>query len=476
MSSCVLFSSFNSFRARANDRVKSRTIFNQLLPVLYASVDLKSSGICCIVLKHLASKPHLAAYIRKLVVRPNHPSRWARANEKSVEESWVSDVLEQLASSGHLENLQTFIWDGLESPKDFLWLGLRLNCPLLRFVGTSVGLTTQKLDPESHLFDFRDLTGFSLVTQKFVRWINLYTGQTLPDRLWEMLLVHSPNLVELTIDGTCLVSQLWNIRRIFTGRWRFLRSLSLGNISSRMLDTDTLDGTIFLKAHPSLERLAFFGSLSGHSNGVSSLLLMPLPRLEAFSGKMNQLKEVSSAQLPSLRSLRLSDFFSPAALFAPIVQGFPSITSLAVCVNFLDTTNGGHQGFFNHLLSSCPQLTHVEISATSSFTLDYFSDAIRFTPHLRTFILTLPRRRKLTEQPQSMGKFALRTASKYPSLEEFTIRDVADWDHEDQLNDHYRLSALGVYYVLKSGLSRLLRIHESSGRSTNFATRVIPDL
>ncbi|KAJ7911474.1 hypothetical protein B0H13DRAFT_573783 [Mycena leptocephala] len=257
-----------------------------------------------------------------------------------------------------------------------------------------------------------------------------------------------------------------------------LRSLSLGNVSSRSLETDSQEGTMFLKAHPRLEHLEFFGSLSGYTNGVSSLLLMPLPRLRAFTGKINQLKEVTSTQLSSLRSLRLSDYFSPAAKFAPILQEFPSVTSLAVCVNFLDTVNGAHQGFFERLLSSCPQLTHVEISSTSSFTLDHFSEAIRHTPHLRSFILALPRKRKLTDQPQSMGKFALRTASKYPCLEEFIIRDVADWDHEDQLNDNYRLTALGVYYVLNSGSPRLLHIHESGfgplGRYKNSSTRNIP--
>jgi hypothetical protein len=84
-----------------------------------------ASGACRAMLKRLVLEPQLAAHIRKLVVRPNHPSRWG--NEKPVEESWVADVLEQLASSRHLENLHTFIWDGLESPKDSLWLALRLK-------------------------------------------------------------------------------------------------------------------------------------------------------------------------------------------------------------------------------------------------------------------------------------------------------------------------------------------------------------
>ncbi|KAJ7510472.1 hypothetical protein B0H11DRAFT_1959260 [Mycena galericulata] len=453
----------------------SRDIFSMLLPALYSSVDLKSSGTCRATLKRLVLEPTMAAPIRALTIRPNHPPRWG--TEKPVDEAWVAATLEQLASGGHLANLHTFHWDGLESPTDSLWLALRLNCPDLRTVGTSVGLKTQKLDPDSNLFDFRDLVGFSLVTQKFVRWINLFTGQPLPHRFWGMLLVNSPNLVELTIDGTCIVSQLWNIRQILSGRWRSLRSLSLGNVSSRSLETDPQDSSKFLKAHPRLEKVEFFGSLSGYTDSISSLPLLPLPRLRTFTGRINQLKEVTGDQLPALHTLRLSDYFSPAAKFA-LLQEFPAVVSLAVCVNFLDTTNGNHQGFFERLLSACPQLTHVEVSSTASFTLDHFAEALRYTPRLRTFILTLPRRRKLTDQPQSMSKFALRTASRYPSLEEFTIRDVADWDHEDQLNNNYRLSQLGVYYVLGSGASRFLRIQESGlgplGRSTNSVTRVIP--
>ncbi|KAJ6570109.1 hypothetical protein DFH09DRAFT_917578, partial [Mycena vulgaris] len=452
--------------------LKSRSMFNLLVPALYASVDLKSSGACRVALKRLAIEPTTAIHMRKLAVRPNHPSRWTRGNEATVDESWVAATLAQLATSGCLKNLHTFIWDGLESPSDSLWLTLRLNCPNLRAVGTSVGLKTQKLEPESHLFDFRDLIGFSLGITTLSP-PNLFTGQQLPDRLWEMLLAHSPNLVELTIDGTCTVSQLWNIRRIFSGRWRFLRSLSLGNISARSLETDTEEGKKFLMAHPRLESLAFFGSLSGFTNSITSLPLLPLPSLRTFTGKINQLKDVNGTQLPSLRSLHLSDFFSPAAKFAPVLEEFPAVLSLSVCVNFLDTVNGGHQGFFERLLSACPQLTHIEVSSTSSFSLDHFSDAIRHTPQLRSFILTLPRRKL-----QNMGKFALRTASKYPSLEEFAIRDVLDWDHENQLNDNYRLAHLGAYYVLDSGSSRLLRVHETGlgalTRYINSATRVIP--
>ncbi|KAJ7454684.1 hypothetical protein FB451DRAFT_1278980 [Mycena latifolia] len=452
----------------------SRSMFDLLLSSLYASLDLKSSGACRATLKRLDLEPNLAIHIRKLVVRPSRPSRWIRANETTVDESLVADMLAQLASSGHLENLHTFIWDGMESPNDSLWLALRLNCPHLKTVGTSVGLNTQKLDPESHLFDFRDLIGFSLVTQKLVRWTNIFTGQLLPDRLWEMLLVNSPNLVELTLDGTCIVSQLWNIRKILSGRWRSLRALSFGNLSSRSLETDSQEVTNFLKAHPRLENLMFFRSLSGFTSGISSLPLVPLPRLRAFTGKVNQLKGVTGAQLSSLRTLHLSDYFSPAANFAPILQEFPSVLSLSVCVNFLDTTNGVHQGFFERLLGACPQLMHVSVSSTSSFNLDHFSEAIRHTPHLRSFVLTLPRR-KITQQ--STSKFAMRTAGRYPSLEEFIIRVIADWDHEDQLNDNYRLSHLGVYYIIISASSRLLRIHESLGglvRYANSVTRVIP--
>jgi hypothetical protein len=79
-----------------------------------------------------------------------------------------------------------------------------------------------------------------------------------------------------------------------------------------------------------------------------------------------------------------------------------------------------------------------------------------------------------------MAAFALRCARNYPGLKEFTIciRDVADWKHEDQLNDNYRLSVLGVYHIVKSGPDRLLLTHEirwgSQGPQTHSARRVIP--
>jgi hypothetical protein len=66
------------------------------------------------------------------------------------------------------------------------------------------------------------------------------------------------------------------------------------------LETDILQGTMFLKAHPCLEHLAFFWSLSGYSDGVSSLQLMSLPQLQVFTGKINQLEEISTPHLPSL--------------------------------------------------------------------------------------------------------------------------------------------------------------------------------
>ncbi|KAJ7645388.1 hypothetical protein B0H17DRAFT_450243 [Mycena rosella] len=106
----------------------SRSMFDLLVPPLYASVDLKTSSACRATLssKRLF-EPNMAAHMRKLIVRPNHPSCWARTNEPAVDESWVADTLARLASSGHLANLHTFIWDGMESPSDSLWLALRLK-------------------------------------------------------------------------------------------------------------------------------------------------------------------------------------------------------------------------------------------------------------------------------------------------------------------------------------------------------------
>ncbi|KAF7327432.1 F-box domain-containing protein [Mycena kentingensis (nom. inval.)] len=449
--------------------LSSRAMHEALLPTLYASLDLRSSVVCRPALSRLLADPASSAvYLRRLAVRPSHPPRWGMADK--TDERWVASAIERLATAGHLRELHTFVWDGKESPPDSLWLELRRNCPLLRSIGTSVGQKTQELDPKSNLFAFRNLTGFSLVTQKHKRWNNLAVDQQLPDRLWEMLLIHCASTLEqLTIDGTCVVAQLWDIRKVLAGRWRNLRSISLGDFLA------VPDSTEFFEAHPRLDRVAFIAKFPGDS--ISPLLLPALPQLHTFKGKLNQLKDVSGDDLPHLRNLHLTDYFSPTAKLDALAR-FPVITSLSVCVNFLDARHV--QDFFEHLLKPCPRLVHVDVSATGSFSLDIFASAIPHARNLRTFNITVSR------QPHtifnSRNKLSLAIVAQYPQLEEFCVRNVADWDNHDQLNDIYKLLAVANYTVFREGDgTRWLRVEETAlslgmrqGRSTSTIVKPIP--
>lgn len=92
-----------------------------LLPALYASVEYKGPKRCIERLEFLISRPELAHYIRKLILRPSH---LLTTSQSAVEaESSIARAMELLAPN--LRSLHTFIWDGLEMPEDRIWATLR---------------------------------------------------------------------------------------------------------------------------------------------------------------------------------------------------------------------------------------------------------------------------------------------------------------------------------------------------------------
>lgn len=239
----------------------------------------------------------------------------------------------------------------------------------------------------SKLFSFTGLLGFSLTTQKSLRWsrkfiflsmseslchfeliytLAFFEGQELPERLWEMLLVKSPDLEELTLEGTCQTAQLWNIRKMLSGRWPRLRSISIGSLSSHEFPSDDREMTSFLKAHPTLERIEFLNGM--YYSRMSMFYIPPLSHLRSFTGRIQQLKQ--APELPSLRCLHFTDWFSPSARFADILKFVPHVTSLSVSVNFLDSINRTScLGLYERLLNVCPQLANLEISSTGPIVL-----------------------------------------------------------------------------------------------------------
>jgi hypothetical protein len=73
----------------------------------------------------LAGKPELCAHIQKLAVRPNYYLSWP-TRDLPLSEDWVAMKISDIATM--LTNLRTFDWDGLEMPRDGLWLTLRNSC------------------------------------------------------------------------------------------------------------------------------------------------------------------------------------------------------------------------------------------------------------------------------------------------------------------------------------------------------------
>ncbi|KAF9468201.1 hypothetical protein BDZ94DRAFT_1247456 [Collybia nuda] len=436
----------------------SRRLHTLILPSIYRTIELKSNQQCRLMIKSLANRPELSEYIRTLILHPNRPSPWAGlGSEKPLKESELAASIQKLASSGRLPALTTFKWEGLEAPNDDLWLSLQKYCRCLRVIGTTVGLKTHTISPDSSLFSFQGLLGFSLTTQKSLRWSPFTESQELPERLWEMLLMKCPDLEHLTLEGTCQMDQLWDIRRVLSARWPRLKSISIGGLSSHELISDDEEMAVFYKAHPALERIQF---LSGMYYSRTSMFYIPnLPYLRSFTGRIQQLRQ--APDLPSLRSLDFTDWFSPSARFADILRFIPHVTSLSVSVNFLDSINKNSCiGLYERLLGAFPGLSNLEISSTGPIILKDFSLALRHAPTLRSFTIT--RTRKLTEE--NMTTSAVRIANNNPHLLHFVIRDVTEWDHHDQLDGKCRFRQIGTYYLLadtESSLPRSLRIHET---------------
>lgn len=428
-------------------------LYDLIIMGLYASVDIHSSELCRSLLKHLTQRSDLTRHIKKLIVRPNHPPGWANRTDKSIDESWVSSMIEEIALHDNLMALNTFLWDGLEMPNDSLWLTLRTRCPNLSHVGTSVGPKLQNFSAESQLFRFRNLTGFSLTTQRLVRWPDFRARQELPSTFWDMLLLHSPDLRELTLDATCRLSELWALRRALSGRWPRLQTLYLGVLSSKDMDDDEdRDMIDFFQAHQSLSTVATVGTTSYSHDSMRALT--SLPRLTTLSTKLQRLKDPSP--LCAVTILHLRDWFSPAARVDSILGSLPSIEVLSVCVNLSDSLND-QQLFFSRVLAACPQLFSLHLLSTASISLSTWTHSVKtIQTKLRCFTLTRTSRTHEFTLP-----VAVRIAQANHSLQEFTFRDVAPTDRQDLLNGLWRTRQLNTYLVVVDGNNRYLRCHES---------------
>ena len=102
---------------------QSSRMYALLLPVLYSSVDLRTSKTCRVTLNNLVECPAVTRCIRRLVVRPNH-CNWPEDDEW-IDETSVVNAIVKMANAGNLQAMNTFFWDGSEMPDDHLWSILR---------------------------------------------------------------------------------------------------------------------------------------------------------------------------------------------------------------------------------------------------------------------------------------------------------------------------------------------------------------
>ncbi|KAJ7666174.1 hypothetical protein DFH06DRAFT_268800 [Mycena polygramma] len=414
----------------------STRIHATLLPALYASVDLRSSRMCKITLEMMLNRrPDVSRYIRHLIIRPNHVDRRTKEPAKVIDEDSVAQSIVTLATTGRLSRLTSFFWDGSEVPQDdSLWSTLRACCPKLRSVGSNVG--PKSINPNSELFRFNDLTGFTLTAKTLPdEWDTFLPPEPeLPDQLWDMLINRSPHLEQLRIDVSQRSRRVWDTRRVVQGRWSQLRDLELGDCSmagsgsSRILmETPFMR---FLAEHPKLERLR----LPSLSSFPRAIVLPPssLPRLREFSGNVSHIKGLPN--LPCIETLSLvhqplSD--KMVSFVCGTLKHMRSLKSLSIWLHLDAQTD--HYAVFRNLLDSCRGLTHLDLACSEApWDIIEFISALRGSrAELTTLCLT--RVERAASEPD-LHKIASRLASTNPSLRKVTLRySLTTWVFLDSI-------------------------------------------
>ncbi|KAJ7155242.1 hypothetical protein C8R46DRAFT_1117292 [Mycena filopes] len=363
-----------------------------LRPDLYKTVHFRSSRSCRSGLDMLQRRPELCAYIQKLAVRPNYYLAWP-ARDVPMQEGLVVDAICRIAKN--LTNLRTFDWDGLEMPRDELWLTLRTSCPELKELFSNVGF--RALDPDSQLFKFDDLAIFSLSVRHGLGDTEIFpTPEELPPPLWDMLLERCPNLTELTLCSFSASHRLFTVDRVTEGRWPALTSLTLGafgyNSDFTLAAPPAITFATFLAAHQTLTylRLAwnFKRWMSPNTNDAFAIEFPPL--LDAFSGIAQQLHTATPPLLTSLDLMCEPLYSERTEGLRAALQAMPLLTSLELWVHVPDP-RAGNEALFRDLLGAAPGLEDLHFMCTTAFgkrPLTELARALRLLPNLHTFALT----------------------------------------------------------------------------------------
>ncbi|KAF8886606.1 hypothetical protein CPB84DRAFT_1816707 [Gymnopilus junonius] len=393
-----------------------------LMPALYETVTLKSSRNCRVTLSMLKDRKDICGYIKKLAVRPNYYLAWPRPDEQ-LSEDWVVSMIEYISKD--LTTMHTFDWDGLELPKDSLWATLRVN------VFTNVG--TQPLDPLSSLFDFNDLSSFSLIVRHGLGGTELFPDlEDLPPRFWDMLLERCPDLQELAICSFSSSARVFDFDKVISGHWP-------------------------KTAHPHPRYIRFLWNFKRWmSPDAITMGLAPyaLPALDTFIGVYQQLADLPHPLAVETLDLTCEPVYeSRLTTVCPILLRLENLTSLDIWIHVFDTSRD-QSYFFYSILVSCPKLTDFHFMCTTSFTVKPLKQLISqlyLLPHLKRFSLT--KGHKYIDE--SMLSTALRILKYNPGLKQINIR----WARERCPN---HLKQEGAYDVVpdKQGRPEALMVVE----------------
>ena len=199
------------------------------------------------------------------------------------------------------------------------------------------------------------------------------------NRIWDMLIHRSPNLQSLTIEGEW--DQPVYAGRLLEANWPKLQSLSLTPVWFRQsIQEGSQDMIEFLERHPSIQEL----SLKRARVDLSLMSPDALPNLRLFNGRLEHLRELGirgqpfnalglqnpSTQLSSsplsktLETLVIPDAMAlreitPLAI-STMLLGLRSLTSLTL--TFSLESGYDYNGIFRTVVSSCPQLLHLDLS------------------------------------------------------------------------------------------------------------------
>ncbi|KAJ7439415.1 hypothetical protein B0H11DRAFT_2293462 [Mycena galericulata] len=399
-----------------------------LIPELYRTMQLRSSRACASGLRMLAKRPALCAHVTKLAVRPNYYLAWPTP-DTPLNESWVAEMIRAIAP--RLTRLRIFDWDGLEMPRDELWLTLRKSCPELKELYSNVGY--EPLNPESELFKFSDLASFSLSVRHGLRDLSplpFPTPEPLPPQLWTMLLTRCTTLTELTLTSFSASARLFDLSPLPSARFPLLTSLTLGTFGySHQFDLDILPAApfrVFLAAHPALGYLRLGWNFKRWMSPDDVPRIAPdadadtLPpsteddpapasKLAAFSGIIQQLTSPPST-LTALTTLDLMHeplYTFRFALLPPVLRALPLLRSLEIWVHVAggagagagvnavneggDNASGRNARFFKDMCAAAPGLEDLHFMCTTAFGKKPLTDlarALRLLPRLRAFALT----------------------------------------------------------------------------------------